>query len=229
MQKQAFPGLTGNQLKIIALIAMTADHVGKALLPRLAVLQIIGRLAFPIYAYLIAEGCRHTHDRKGYLGKMAALAAVCQMVYFLAEGSLYMSVLVTFSFSIGLIFLLDAARQDPSPIRLVTAGAALLTVFYVCAFLRIPGSDYSVDYGLIGVMMPVLVYFGTGRKQRLLLSAVSQLLLAWSFGGIQWYCLATLPLLALYNGQRGRPGIKNFFYLYYPAHLVIIYLLGFLL
>lgn len=229
MQKQAFPGLTGNQLKTIALIAMTCDHVGKELFPRLEFLQIIGRLAFPIYAYLIAEGCRHTKDRNGYLRRMAGLAAVCQVVYFLAEGSLYMSVLVTFSISIALIYLLDEAKKDPSPIRLLTAGAGLATALYLSVFLRIPGTDYAIDYGFIGVMLPVLTYLGSGKKQRLLLTAVCQLLLAWSFGSIQWYCLLSLPLLALYNGQRGKPGIKNFFYIYYPAHLVIIYLLSFLI
>ena len=224
MKKPAFPALTGNQLKTIALIAMTADHVGKQLFPRLEFLQIIGRLAFPIYAYLIAEGCHYTRDRRGYLGRMAGLAAICQAVYFLAEGSLYMSVLMTFSISIVLIYLLDAAKKDPSPARLLIAGAALLTALYLCAFLRIPGTGYAIDYGFIGVMLPVLAYLGNGKTQKLLLTALTVLLLAWSFGGIQWYCLLSLPLLALYNGQRGKPGIKNFFYLYYPAHLVIIYL-----
>ena len=186
MQQQAFPGLTGNQLKILALIAMTCDHVGKQLFPRLEFLQIIGRLAFPIYAYLIAEGCRYTRNRKGYLGRMAGLALVCQAVYFLAEGSLYMSVLVTFSISIALIYLLDAAKKTSSPTRLITTGAALLTALYLCAFLRIPGTDYAIDYGFVGVTLPVLVYFGNGRKQKLLFTSVAVCLLAWSFGGIQW-------------------------------------------
>ena len=56
--------LNGNQLKIIALIAMTLDHIGKMLLPGFTILQIIGRLAFPIFAYMIAEGCRYTKNRK---------------------------------------------------------------------------------------------------------------------------------------------------------------------
>jgi hypothetical protein len=157
---------------------------------------------------------------------MAGLAAICQVVYFLAEGSLYMSVLVTFSISIVLIYLLDAVKKGPSPARLLIAGAALLTALYLCAFLRIPGTGYAIDYGFIGVMLPVLAYWGNGKMQKILLTALAILLLAWSFGGIQWYCLLSLPLLALYNGQRGKPGIKNFFYLYYPAHLVIIYLLS---
>ena len=104
-------GLTGNQLKLIALITMTIDHMGMMLFPRVKILRAIGRIAFPIFAYMIAEGCRHTRNRRKYLLSMVSLAAVCQVVYFFAMGSLSMSVLVTFSLSIGLIYLLD--RYDP--------------------------------------------------------------------------------------------------------------------
>ena len=58
-------GLTGNQLKLIALVTMTIDHIGMQLFPRVRLLRIIGRLAFPIFAYMIAEGCRYTRNRRG--------------------------------------------------------------------------------------------------------------------------------------------------------------------
>ena len=64
-------GLTGNQLKIIGIIAMTCDHVGLQLLPQFPILRIIGRIAFPIFAFLIAEGCRYTRDKKRFLLNMA--------------------------------------------------------------------------------------------------------------------------------------------------------------
>lgn len=69
--------MTGSQLKIIALIAMTCDRVGKILLPQIGILQIVGRLAFPIFAYMIAEGCVHTKSKKRYLLTMMGLAALC--------------------------------------------------------------------------------------------------------------------------------------------------------
>ena len=53
-------GLTNNQLKLIALVTMTLDHIGVVLFPQAQWLRIVGRLAFPIFAYMIAEGCRHT-------------------------------------------------------------------------------------------------------------------------------------------------------------------------
>ena len=70
IQTKKFAGLTGNQLKLLALIAMTCDHVGLQLLPQFIILRIIGRLAAPLFAYMIAEGCRYTHDRGRYLGRL---------------------------------------------------------------------------------------------------------------------------------------------------------------
>ena len=58
--KQLSPGLSGNQLKLIALITMTVDHMGLILFDQFILLRIVGRLAFPIFAWMIAEGCRHT-------------------------------------------------------------------------------------------------------------------------------------------------------------------------
>lgn len=84
IQTKKFAGLTGNQLKLLALIAMTCDHVGLQLLPQFIILRIIGRLAAPLFAYMIAEGCRYTHDRGRYLGRLLGMAALCQIAYFAA-------------------------------------------------------------------------------------------------------------------------------------------------
>ena len=105
-------GLTGNQLKILAMITMTCDHVGVMLFPHLQWLRIIGRLAMPIYAFMIAEGCRYTRDRKKYLLRLLSLGVLCQAVYLIAMGSLYMCILITFSISVCLINLLDQAERE---------------------------------------------------------------------------------------------------------------------
>ena len=75
IQTKKFAGLTGNQLKLLALFAMTCDHVGLQLLPQFIILRIIGRLAAPLFAYMIAEGCRYTHNRGRYLGRLLGMAA----------------------------------------------------------------------------------------------------------------------------------------------------------
>lgn len=220
-------GLTGNQLKLIALITMTVDHVGMLLLPQYPILRHIGRLAYPIYAYMIAEGCRYTKNMSRYLGTMAAMAALCQVVYLVAMASLYQCILVTFSLSIGMILLLRYARQKRSAWAWLLAAAGLLAVFFVTEILPLllPGTDYRVDYGFWGVLLPVAVYLGQTRAQKLGLAAVLLAALGWASGPVQWAALLALPLLALYNGQRGKWKMKYAFYLYYPAHLVAIHFL----
>lgn len=223
--------LTGNQLKIIALIAMTCDHVGLQLLPRVGFLRILGRLALPIFAYMIAEGCWYTRSRKKYLLRLVSLAAVCQAVYFVAMGSLYLCIMVTFSLSVCLIYLFDRAMEENARLWRAAAALGAAAVYLMCEVLPglLPMTDFAIDYGFCGVLLPVLVYFGQGKWQKLLLLGMGLGLLALDFGGVQWWALAALPLLAMYNGKRGKWNIGNFFYLYYPLHLAAIYVISLLL
>lgn len=224
-------GLSGNQLKLIAMLTMTLDHIGLYLLPQAQWLRILGRLSLPIYAYMIAEGCRYTHSRKGYFARIAFLAAICQVVYFLAMGSLYQCILVTFCLSIGMIFCLDAMRRSNTWISRGLFVLAVWGVGFVCEILPalLPGTDFAVDYGFFGALLPVLAYWGKDRNQKVLLLGVGLVLLALDLGGIQWCALGALPLLLCYTGQKGRHSLGMVFYLYYPVHLVVIYLLGWII
>lgn len=216
------PGLTGNQLKIIAMIAMTCDHVGLQLLPQFGFLRIIGRLAMPVFAYMIAEGCRYTHDRKQYLWRLLILAFVCQTVYFAAMGSLYQCILVTFSLAVCLIYGIDNALKRRDTASVLGALGLLGAVWTVCVVLPgyLSGTDFDIDYGIWGVLLPVLIYFGTPKG---LFLTVGLVLLALESGGKQWWALAAVPLLMCYNGQRGKLPIGKLFYIYYPLHLAVIY------
>ena len=227
----SFPGLTGNQLKLLALLSMTLDHIGVQLFPQATFLRIAGRIALPLFAYMIAEGCQYTRSRSRYLMSIAALGIVCQLVYFFAMGSLYQCILITFSLSICLIFLLDHARKKGNLLWLLVSFSALALAWFLSEGLPglLPGTDYAIDYGFWGILLPVLIYVGKDRHQRLLFTAVGLLCLCLTSGGIQWFCLASLPLLALYNGTRGKRKMKYLFYIYYPTHLVVIYLLSFLI
>lgn len=223
--------LTGNQLKAIALIAMTCDHVGLQIFPQAEILRIIGRLALPIYAYMIAEGCRYTRDRRKYLLRLIALALVCQAVYFIAMGSLYQCIMVTFSLSVGLIYLFDRVVKRENLAWLLVAALGAGTVFFLCEILPglLQNTDFEIDYGFFGVLLPVLVYFGGNQERKLMALGSGLILLALDLGGIQWWSLAALPLLALYSGRRGKWRIGTFFYLYYPLHLAVIYAISLLI
>lgn len=224
-------GLSNNQLKGIALVSMTLDHIGAYLLPQVVWLRIVGRLAFPVFAFMIAEGCSHTRNMGKYFATMGLFALVCQIVDFLATGSLYQSILVTFSLSIGLIWLLQQVRAKGRLLWSALALIGIVGVYFLCQILPglLPGTDFSVDYGFIGVLVPLVVYLGKDKNQRLLYLLLALTMLSTGLVKLQWYCLLAVPLLWLYNGQRGKWNLKWLFYIYYPAHLVAIYGISFLL
>lgn len=214
------PGLTNNQLKLIAMVTMTLDHIG-VYMPQYPGLRIIGRLAFPIFAFMIAEGCSHTRDIWRYFSSVALMAALCQIVQYLTTGSLYMGILVTFSLSILLVALLQRQLWG-------SALAALIGAFLIST-VPIPGTDFRVDYGFIGVLVPVTVYLVKTKWGKCLACAAMLCALGLSSGGVQWFALFSIPLLLVYNGERGKWNMKGLFYWYYPAHIAVIYGIFFIL
>lgn len=222
-------GLTNNQLKLIALVAMTVDHIGVQFFPNEIAFRIIGRLAFPIFAYMIAEGCRYTKNRKRYFLIIFAEALVCQLVYLVAERSLYMSVFVTFTLSIALVYLADKALKDKNWKSYSLAVGYLIFIYLICEILpkRLSFTDFCVDYGFFGVLMPAVIYFARNDKQsKIFATACMCVLLGLSIDTTQYYGLLAVLPLALYNGERGKINLKYFFYIYYPLHLVAIYLIS---
>lgn len=188
---------------------MTIDHIGVILFPNLKILRIIGRLAFPIFAYMISEGAKYTKNRPKYLLTISLTALICQAVYYFTEKSLDQCILVTFTTSIILIYSLEYK---------FLSLPAILTAFFLTEFL-------NIDYGFCGIMMPVMLYIADEKRKKLLYGTIILILLSLSLGGVQWYSLFAIPLLALYNEKRGKLNLKYLFYLYYPLHLGVIYLI----
>ena len=225
-------GLTNNQLKIIAMVAMLLDHVGKVLLPQYPILQIIGRLAFPIFAFMIAEGCFYTKNKTRYFLTIFLLGVGCQAVYLITEKSLYMNILLTFSLSIILIFSVEnyrKKREKKSGLILIFSVIAVFTITIVLPVALIE-QGFVIDYGVEGVLLPVAIFYAPDKLRKLLYAAGLLILLSLDLaGGIQWFSLLSIPLLSLYNQKRGKYNIKPLFYIFYPAHLVVIYLISIIL
>lgn len=217
---------TGNQLKIIAAIAMAIDHTGSYLFPQLTVLRIIGRLAYPIFAFMIAEGFTHTQNRKKYLLRMVIMSVFLQLVYAAVMGAAYQCIFVTFSLSIALCMLADNAIKRNNALQWAFFALAVVGVCFITTALPdvLTGTGFSVDYGFFGVMLPVVVFMAKTKVSKLIMLTVMLCLLSAVYGYIQCFALAAVPLIVLYNGKRGKLRMKNFFYIFYPAHLVIIYL-----
>ena len=215
---QAF--LTGNALKILAAIFMTIDHIGAILFPRVLILRLLGRLAMPIFAFMIAEGCKYTKNRKKYFGMVFGLGTVCQIVYYFFDGSLYLSILMTFSLSILMVYALQFWKEK----KTVPAGLVFITSVAATYILN---RSFEFDYGFWGCMLPVFASLAHGTKQdsirtSTLLLGIGLLILSLDLGGIQIYSLFSLFLLLCYSGKRGKRNLKYFFYIFYPTHLVVL-------
>lgn len=225
--KKLILGLSGNQLKILAVIFMTVDHIGLTLFPGMPIFRIIGRLALPIFAFTFAEGCKYTKNKWRRFCLLSFSGALCQAVYSYAMQSLYMNILITLTLSVLVIHSIDFAQKNKNIIGFFVSSAVLLGVFYICYIL--PGKighGFAIDYGFFGVMLPVLIYMGKNKQEKISLLSIGLLVLASNIGTIQLFSLLSVPIIALYNGTRGKWRMKNFFYIYYPLHLVVIHFIG---
>lgn len=211
--------LTGNKLKIIAAVSMLIDHIGLIFLPHLTILRILGRLAMPIFAYMIAEGCRYTKNKLRYFLGVFTLGVLCQVVYMLAGGGWYLCIPLSFSLSILLIFALQGFfRVSKLWAFALIAGIAL--VYRLTCLVHL-------DYGFWGCMLAVFAavpmqWDVLDRRWSVLTMGVAMIPLAQYLGGVQWWSFLALPFLLLYNGNRGKLRMKYFFYIFYPAHLGLL-------
>lgn len=207
-------GISGFTLKWIAIITMMIDHVGAVLYPQNLWLREIGRISFPIFCFLLVEGALHTHNIRKYEIRLLLFALLSEFPYDLTFfGEAFMgqqNVFFTLFLGVVMIDVMEHQKNSIYPL-LGIAGTALLA------------EVASVDYGALGILFILCFYVLHERKilKQVVFSAVN----LWDSGmGIQAYaCLAAVPML-LYNGKRGGR-MKYFFYLFYPVHLLILYLI----
>lgn len=228
-------GLSGNALKILAAFCMVCDHVAvifEPVLPESLIwLRYLGRLAYPIFAFFIAEGCRYTRDLARYAGTLLFFGLLFHLVYYFATGDATVNVLVSFALGAGMIclwknFLFSAKKKKPllSFVALLLFGGYAVLCYYLC-------ESVPVDYAFGGIILPWLVYLTQKRWIRLALFAVGIYAMTFGMGvyaDLETWALCAVPVMALYNGDRGVIKMKYFFYVFYPAHVALIYAISLL-
>ena len=208
--------MTGFQLKLLAMLAMTADHIGAVFFPEIPLLRWIGRLAMPVLCFFIGEGLRHTRSPRRYLLRLTGFALLSELPFDLAfyGGIEWGHQNAYFTLALGLLALW-AIQSRGMEGWLLALTAALAAELLGC------------DYGMYGVLLILLLdRFHHARSEQLAGAALLNL----AFFGLQTQTLSliALPLLWLYNGKRGRDD-RRLFYLYYPAHLCVLGILRFVL
>ena len=232
-QMRSARGLNSNQLKVIAITAMTIDHVISVVYPNyptdwwIIICHIIGRLTAPIMWFFIAEGYHYTHDVKKYASRLFLFALISHFAYNFAFGipfipfqtTIFNQTSVIWSLAWGLVGL---ALMD-SPKLKGWMKSLLLIVICVITFCS--------DWSCIAVMAIISIGQNRGNFKKQMMSMVFWVIfytivyfifIDKVYGIIQLFVVLTIPFLKNYNGERGNwKGMKWFFYLYYPLHLVI--------
>ena len=230
--------LSGNALKIIAAISMFVDHFGIIFCPDVDILRILGRIAFPIFAFMIAEGCRYTRHRLRYFLMMSGMGIAYLIAFYVYSGVVYMSIFITFSLSIIMIYALQRLKEacfgeDIRPVRIIGYAVAFVAAVVLSSAMN---ELFDIDYGFFGSLAPVLValchkpencrsaFFD--KIDRLEISLLGLLVaivcLYVVYGGVRIFALLSIPLLLLYSGKRGKANMKYFFYVFYPVHILAL-------
>lgn len=228
--------LNSNHLKIIAIIAMTIDHIADLLYPGMPnifisnVMHMIGRLTAPIMFFFICEGYHYTKDIKKYISRLFIFALISHFAYCFAFGINFIP------FSTGNIF-----NQTSIMWTLAWAVVALHIVHGKnnlkewqkwLLIILINLITFSSDFSSIAVMTILFMYDRRGNLKSQMISMmawlslyalISYLFVSKTYGLIAMTAILVYPLLKNYNGKRGKvKWLKWFFYLYYPLHLIII-------
>lgn len=234
--------ITSFLLHILAMAFMLCDHLWATIVPGNEWLTCIGRIAFPIFAFMIVEGYFHTRNLKNYVLRLLVFAILSEIPFNLMSGGsmfnpLHQNVLWTFLIGLGLIHLIERAKHKRAIWMWLVTVIGVLMGLLVALFSM-------VDYGCYGILMMLVFYLFRGRRWWCF---AGQLICLWyinieMMGGMvypiellgrewiihqQGFALLALIPIWLYHGKQGlyNKTLKYTYYAFYPVHLLILYFL----
>ena len=251
IQRMKGRGISGCFLKVVAIITMLIDHTGATIVERYLcepdlsertyqilyyldmLMRGIGRLAFPIFCFLIVEGFVHTHNLKKYISRMVLFAILSEVPFDLAFGksffdyhhnSVFLTLLLGLLTMVGMHFLQELSQKMVLIWQKILCDLGMTGIMILGMFAA---EWMHTDYGAAGVLAIGMIYIF--RSRPILGMALAVFSLGITCGMSEWFAFADVILLYFYNGTRGHQ-MKYFFYFFYPAHLLILsticYLLG---
>jgi len=205
------------QIKVIAITAMIIDHMGLFFFPQFIWLRVIGRLAFPLFAWLIANGARHTHNIKRYLIRLFLFALLAQVPFMMANRLVdphFQNLNVLFTLFLGLLAIFGIQKTKYWVERLV--------IIFVCVVVA---QIVQTDYGGFGVALVIASYlFFTNFKRLVIAQSILFLIYSYVFSSIEIFGLVSLIFISLYNNRSGLQA-KYLFYVFYPMQYVLYYII----
>lgn len=241
-------GLTTFQLKIIALITMISDHAGLMFHgyngADLSWMRVMGRISFPLFAFLISEGCRHTRSMSKYMLRLLSFALISQICFLVRiiylqivgdDGGLFdglpnYNVFFTLLLGVVSVYGYNEIMDSNINAKYIASLLPFAAAMYLAHYL-------GTDYGAIGVFMIFSAYIAKNRKMQMFAIFISIIFLYYDCLGYEFYQMLvsgsgltflmpffaalSLPLIGMYNGKKGA-GWKWFFYIAYPGHFAIL-------
>lgn len=235
--------LTGTALKCIAVVAMLLDHIGAGLIEmgilrgdlmigrmlsseygmrwwqnwRSAdlILRGIGRIAFPLFCFLLVEGFLHTKNVRKYILSLFLFALISEIPFDLVFSDRWVDWSgqnVFFTLGFGLLTLVALRRYEAQSVLEMVVIAAGCAAAFFC----------RTDYDAVGILL--IVSFYLLRERGAYRYIVNGALMVYESAGLFGAAVLALIPIALYNGQRGKMRLKYIFYWFYPAHMTIIFL-----
>lgn len=237
---------TGFTLKMIAVITMFVDHLGATVFERMLItqsgivntfgpdgaylfyfiLRCIGRMAFPIYCFLLVEGLKHTRSCAKYLMRLLVFAGISEIPFDLAFNRTffeigYNNVFFTLFFGLLTIWAIDMVLKKFEHTDKFFFGR-LLSILIFAAGALTAEYVFFTDYGAAGVICIFLIYWFYNKP--MLGMALAVIFLGIFSDVSEFFALLMLIPISGYNGKRG-PKVKYFFYIFYPAHLLFLSLI----
>ncbi len=213
-------------IKIIACITMIFDHIKYALpFTENWITLYLGRVSFPLFAFLITEGYIHTSNLKKYCERLIIFGVISQIPFMLFRTLVgeWKMLNIMFTLLLGLLTITVYDKINKKYISLP-----------ICIFFIALGEFLNVDYGWFGVALVFVIYLCKNKKYILPLAYTSLLIIFFYYNKmlqfhpiyIKYFIGYLIPLvfIMLYNGKQGRK-VKYFFYGFYPIHMVILYLI----
>jgi len=214
--------MTAFLLKIIASVSMLVDHTG-VIFNTPDYFRSIGRIAFPIYAYMIAQGCLYTKDINKYLLRLLAFALISEIpfsfAYFQGHPH-YVNIFYTLFLGVACVVLYEKLKTKINRFFAVLPALPLLYI----------AETAGLDYGRIGVGLIFALYLANpeSRAGRTIVLTIGMLMLYRRNMERLMFAMVSVLLIFLYNGKQGHKA-KWAFYVFYPAHITILGAIRFIL
>lgn len=217
-------------LKIIAIISMLFDHIGYTIFNKFSFMNYLGRLAFPIFAFQITEGYSHTQNLKKYFFRLFVFAIISQIPYML-----FINSISTCDFTLNILFTLILGLLAITIYEKLNNKYFGFCLVLLCCIIA---QCFYFDYGWFGIAIIFIFHIFKNKKWLMNLSFATvtfvnyfykySINLKYEYLFIILFCLLSLIPINLYNGKKGKD-TKYLLYIFYPLHLIILYLLNFII